>query len=282
MEHAVGIAFPGQGGNWAATVRRLRDRRDHPLVQALREKLGSEPEELDGLDTRHAQPAVYVAGLVGDPIEADLAVGHSMGEITAAAWTGAIEELTGLDLLLTRADLGHRAHTGRPGAMAAVNRWDRNRVERLRREVQFASGEVLDIAVVNSETQIVVSGDVSAVDLAVDLANERGAVARRLPIGGAYHSTLLVGVVPAFRTAVRAAVTADPRVPVVSSTTAEVVDDAEQLVESLVRGLVGTVDWPGTLSALVDRGVSTLIDAGPGDTLLRLGRHLDGPSTVRR
>lgn len=282
MEHAVGIAFPGQGGNWAATVRRLQDRPDHPLVRALREKLGAEPEDLDGLDTRHAQPAVYVAGLVGDPIEADLAVGHSMGEITAAAWTGAIEEPTGLDLLLARADLGHRAHTERPGAMAAVNRWDRNRVEELRREVQNERGGVLDLAVVNSETQIVLSGDRFAIEFAVELANERGAVARRLPIGGAYHSRLLREAIPEFRAAVRAAVTADPRVPIVSCTTATIVDDGEQLVESLVGGLVGTVDWPATLSTLLGRGVATLIDAGPGDTLLRLGRHLDGPSTVRR
>lgn len=284
MNHATAIAFPGQGGNWSATVRRLIDHRDHPLVRALRDRLDRDLQDLDGLDTRHAQPAVFVAGLVTapDPSEAGLAVGHSMGEITAAAWAGAIEPVVGLDLLVTRAELGHRAHTDRPGAMVAVNRWDRLRVEELRRQAQFGSGGTLDVAVVNSESQIVLSGDESAVDLAVDLANGGGAVARRLPIGGAYHSTLMVGLVPAFREAVSSAVTSDPVIPVLSCTTAAVTSGADDLVAAIVGGLVGTVDWPRTVAALRTRFVSTIVDAGPGDTLVRLGRHLEGPPTVGR
>lgn len=281
MRPARGIAFPGQGGNWSATVRRLADHPDHPLVRALRERLRTDPADLDGHDTRHAQPAVYVASLVTAPADADVVVGHSLGEITAATWAGAIDPVTGLDLLVTRAELGHRAHTDRAGAMAAVNRWDRSRVELLRREAQFRSTATLDIAVINSETQIVLSGDSEAVDVAVELANDRGAVARRLPIGGAYHSTLLVGVTAAFGEAVRAAVTADPTVPIVSSTTGEILRDAEAVITALTGALVASVDWPRAMAAVDGTGVTSLIDAGPGDTLVRLGRHVDGPPTIR-
>lgn len=282
MDVMTGIAFPGQGGRWAAVQQQLTGHRDHELVNALVDRLGREPEQLDPDDTRHVQPAVYVAGLVSAPSGADIAVGHSLGEITAAAWAGAIDPPAGIELLIERARLGHAVHVDRPGAMVAVNRWSRHRVEQLRREAQFVSGAVLDLAVVNSPTQMVLSGEVAAVDTAVALANDRGAVARRLPIGGAYHSTLLCGVLDRFEEFVRRIVTNPPRVPLVSSTTTEMVEDTDRLVETLTNALVDPVDWPATMTVLRTHGVDRIIDAGPGDTLIRLGRHLDGPATVQR
>lgn len=275
----LAIAFPGQGGDWHAAVETLERSGDHPLVAALADRLGTDRwAELDGLDTAIAQPVVYVAGLAGpvattaDPASIALAMGHSLGEITAAAWAGAIAPEAGLDLMVARGALGAAGQHDRPGAMAAVNRWGAAEVEWLRRSVAGEGGGVLDVAVVNSATQIVLSGDEALVEAAVVRANEAGAVARRLPIGGAYHSTLMVGAVDAFRARTAAAVTAPPRVPVLSSTLQRTMATVDDLVDGLTRSLVLAVDWPATIAAAAALGVDRALEAGPGDTLTRLAR----------
>jgi [acyl-carrier-protein] S-malonyltransferase len=206
-------------------------------------------------------------------------MGHSLGEITAAAWAGAIDPVAGLDLMVARGALGHAGQAARPGAMAAVNRWGATEVEWLRRTVVGAGAGpvapgagVLDVAVVNSPTQIVLSGDGALVDAAVARANAAGAVARRLPIGGAYHSTLMAGAVDEFRARVAAAVAAPPRVPVLSSTLQRPLATVDDLVEGLTRSLVLAVDWPATIAAAAALGVDRALEAGPGDTLTRLAR----------
>jgi [acyl-carrier-protein] S-malonyltransferase len=269
------IAFPGQGGDWRAAVEILRSQPADPLVLALADRLGTADwDALDGLDTAIAQPVIYVAGLVGPARDTDatLAMGHSLGEITAAAWAGAMAPEAGLDLMVARGALGAAGQAQRPGAMVAINRWHADEVDWLRRTVQAELGGVLDVAVTNSPTQIVLSGDAALVDAALERANDAGAVARRLPIGGAYHSTLMAPAVDGFRLAVRAAVSAAPRVPVLSSTSQRLLDDPDDLVEGLTRSLVLAVDWPATVAAAVATGCTRAIEAGPGDTLSRLAR----------
>lgn len=280
MTGSTAIAFPGQGGDWGAALEVLAGASGHPLVRALADRLGTDRwSSLDGLDTRNAQPVVYVAGLVGPAAahrEATLALGHSLGEITASAWAGAIEPEAGLDLVVARAALGHDADAVRPGAMAAVNRWDRARVELLRRTIQGEAAGVLDVAVVNSPTQIVLSGDAALVAAAVDRANAEGAVARRLPIGGAYHSSLLVPALAGFAERVAAAVTQPPSVPVVSSTLGRALHTVDDLVGGLPASLVLPVDWPATVAAAAALGADRAWEAGPGDTLTRLSRFAPG------
>lgn len=269
------IAFPGQGGDWQAARGVLHEQGGHPLVRALADRLGTDRwDQLDGRDTAVAQPVIYVAGLVGPAhaTDAALAMGHSLGEITAAAWAGAIEPEAGLDLMIVRGALGAAGQAERPGAMVAVNRWPLAEVERLRRRIQAELEGVLDVAVVNSATQIVLAGDAALVESAVEQANAAGAVARLLPIGGAYHSSLMVPALDGFRTAVSAAVTAPPRVPVLSSTLQQFLRTPEELVDGLTRSLVLAVDWPATVAAAAGFGVGRAVEAGPGDTLSRLAR----------
>lgn len=276
MTGALAIAFPGQGGDWGAALATLAERPTHPLVQALAERLGTDRfEELDGLDTRNAQPAIYVAGLVGPAGAASgvtVAVGHSLGEITAAAWAGAIEPEDGLDVVVERGQLGHRFHAERPGAMTAVNRWDEARVEELRAAVVAELGGTLEVAVTNSATQLVLSGDAALVEMATERANAEGAVARLLPIGGAYHSSLLEPALADFRARLATAVVRAPRVPVVSSTLQRPLTTIDELVDGLARSLVLPVHWPRTVDAVVAAGATRALEAGPGDTLRRLAR----------
>lgn len=276
MTSTRAIAFPGQGGDWRAVVARLEQHPSHALVGALAERLGTGAwSSLDGADTAIAQPAIYVAGLVGEVAERTdpvLAMGHSLGELTAAAWAGALDPEGGLDAMVVRGRLGRDLQAARPGAMVAINRWSRPEVEALAAEVCGAGPEVLEVAVVNSPTQIVLSGDLAAIERVGELANERGAVARRLPIGGAYHSSLMEPARERFRDVVRSAVVAEPRVPVLSSTLHAPLRTIDELVEGLAASLVRAVDWPATVAAAVALGASDAIEAGPGDTLARLSR----------
>lgn len=260
---------------------RLSRFEDHPHVRLLFEHLGVAPAALRSDDTRHVQPATYVAGLVAaEASDAALVMGHSLGEITAATWAGAIDVAAGLDLLRRRGELAREAHRERPGAMVAINRWPLDRIEVLRRRAQFRTGGVLDVAVINSPTQIVVSGDLEAIRAITTVANDSGAVARILPIDGAFHSSLLAGSVDRFRETVTAAVTTDPKVPMILGSAARACTTAAELIDLLALGLISTVDWPRAIGLAMAHGVTTLIDAGPGNTITRLGRHLRGPETV--
>jgi [acyl-carrier-protein] S-malonyltransferase len=277
------IGFPGQGGDWKAGLRILAANPDHPLVGSLADAFGTgDWSDLDPLDTRHSQPVVFVSGLVAadaagiGPDQVDAVIGHSLGEVTAACFAGAISRRDALALVQARAELGHAQHDGRPGSMVAIMRLDQVAVEWIRRTAVADRGGVLDVAVTNSATQIVLSGDAATADRAVELAEAAGAVPRRLPIGGAFHSALMLPAVQPFADRIRAVVAADPSVPIVTSTTVTVARRAEELPDLLARSLVLPVDWPAALATLATLGIETTTDIGPGDSLTRLAKHVPG------
>lgn len=276
---AEAMAFPGQGVDPVDLGTVLTDHADHPLVARLADHLGTTAwHELDVADTRVAQPAVYVAGLVQAaatgpaPARCVAAFGHSLGELAAFAFAGAYPADVGLDLVVRRAELGHRAHERRPGRMLVVMRLDAPQVEFVRRTVVAAGHGVLELAVVNGPGQFVLSGDAAAAEAALDVIAAEGGVGRAMPIGGAYHSPLLAGAVPGFADAVHAAVRADPAIPVVSCTTARAIRHRADIPSVLARALVLPVRWEPTLAAVGDLGATSAVDAGPSQTLTNLAR----------
>lgn len=281
------VAFPGQGVDPVAACAVLATHRDHPLVTHLTEVTDGRTtwSPADLADTRVAQPAVVAAGLLQaeaaglDPAGAALAVGHSLGEITALAFAGVLRPTDALDLVAARAALGHAAHQARPGRMVASLKLDGATVEWVRRRAVAEVGGVLDVAVVNGPAQVVLSGDRATADRAGDLIAEAGGVPRRLGIGGAFHSSLLVGAVDAFRARVAALDRSAPIVSIVLSTAPVVVgpgpDDGgtDAVPDLLARALVMPVDWPAALRRVGDRGVASAIDVGPGRTLANVAEH---------
>ena len=235
---------------------------------------------LDQWDTRVSQPVVYTAGLLAlrragvHARDVAATVGHSMGELTAATFAGALDPEAGLDVVCARADLGYRVQELRPGAMAVVFTATGPCLDDLLSRARVGGGE-LGVAVVNGPSQLVVSGDEAAVGRFVELAEPVGVTARRLPIGGPYHSALLAEAVPAYRQRLVAAVTGAPRCPLVASTNTEVLRTAAEVVETLAWSLVRVVDWPQALHTLHALGVEGVVDAGPGSTLVRLQKACD-------
>lgn len=278
---SAALAFPGQGVDPVATVAVLAAHAGHPLVGAVEAVTGGvelTPRAL--ADTRVAQPCVVAAGLLtaAGATPGPVVLGHSLGEISACAQAGVISADAAVRLVALRARVGMRVLDGRPGMMVAVMRLDPAAVEWIRRLAVGRTGGLLDVAVVNSDRQQVLTGDAEAAEALIELAFEAGGKARRLGIGGAFHSPLLAGALDEFETAVAAASPRDPVVPVVCST-GPLITSADQVAPALAASLVRPVHWPAAVGRAVDRGTTSVIDAGPGQTLVNLSAHFTSPPT---
>lgn len=273
---SVALACPGQGVDPRDVARVFERHREHRLVLALAGITERRRwDDADLADTRLAQPAIVCASIVAGSLrrpDACATIGHSLGELAAAALAGAFTAEEALELAVERARLGAACHEQRPGRMLVVMRLDEAGVERLRADAIADCGGALDLAVVNGTGQLVLSGDARTAEHAIGLAAARGAVARPLPIGGAYHSELVADAVEPFRRAL-AAVCRRPEAPVVSCTTAQALVTAESVVDGLAGSLVLPVRWPRAVAAALATGADHLVDVGPGRTLANLANH---------
>lgn len=273
------VAFPGQISDAEVLGRGLRQRAGHPLVRALAEILDHDPVTADFTDTRVAQPCTYTLGLIraweswGEDAPLPLAMGHSLGEITAMAFAGAIDPHEGLRLVRALGEVGHEQYLRRPSALIAVIGLDRDTVELQRRLVVAESGGTLEPSGFNDRRQTVLCGDDGAVEAMVRHVREGVGSARRLPIRGAYHSSLMVDVLPQWTAAIAATRFRPPRLPLLSSVDLQVRTDTASLPELLGRWLVLPVRWHEATEVAARRGVRALWDAGPADVLRRIGRR---------
>jgi [acyl-carrier-protein] S-malonyltransferase len=275
-----GIAFPGQGVKAEALLLALRAHVRHPLVGRLLATFGAaDPGGLDLGDTAVTQPATFAAGIgavdaaFGPDHRPPVVLGHSLGELTAAAYAGFLGTDEGFELAVDRGRLCRDQGRRRPGAMVAIVGADAGELEWLRRGVVAAHGGVLDVAGLNSARQTVLSGTPEAVAAAVRAAEERCLRAEVLPIPGGFHSSLMVDAVPAWRRHLDSADFREGTSPFVSAIDARPHTDPDQVREQLARGLVLPVRWQEAVRAVRELGVPGLVDAGPGTTLLKLGRR---------
>ena len=280
VDSRPGVAFPGQVTQTYKITKALLEHRDHPLVELLLDRLAVyRPESIDLRDTRVAQPCTYVAGLAnaqrvcgGEP-GVPVALGHSLGEITALAFAGAIDPVAGLDLVFELGRVGHEQHRQRPSALVAVMNLDADTVEWLRRLAVAQVGGVLEVSGRNGPDQIVLCGEARPVVAVTALARQAGGLTAKLPIRGAYHCSLMTSVLGRWRTAVAALEWRPPRVPLLSTVDNRWRTGTEGVDELLARWLLLPVRWHEAMLALRRHGIHTLWEAGPGDVLRRLGRR---------
>ena len=264
------MLFPGQGSQ-TADMREQVEAHRPDLLELARTEVSDDLFERAGDGTRWAQPAIFCAALAGyvllkDRYDVDLMAGHSLGEITALVAADAIDPADGLRLVSERGRLMQEAGGG--SMMAVRVREDRAPIE----EVAAQTG--LTIANDNAPDQLVLSGAVDALDEAEELLRERKVRAKRLPVGGAFHSPLMKPAVAPFREVVEQVDFREPRVPVFSCVTAAPFEDVR---EQLVAALTNPVRWTGVMAALQERGASRFVETGPGRVLTGLVRKsLDG------
>ncbi|HKI06289.1 MAG TPA: SDR family NAD(P)-dependent oxidoreductase, partial [Thermoanaerobaculia bacterium] len=269
----IGFLFPGQGapsyldgGAW---------RRRFEGLEAIYEGAGLDPHA-DAVHTAVAQPAIVAHSLAGLwllerlGVRAAVAVGHSLGEITALHWSGALDAPAALRLAAARGKAMAEA-SPEEGAMASLDTDPETAAELL-------EGSEAVIAVYNSPRRTVVSGPAAAVDAAVERARDRGLPATRLRVSHAFHSPLMAAAGPRLAAELAAIALRRPVRPVASTITGALLEGDADLPDLLRRQLTSPVRF--TEAAEAARGHAGLwIEVGPGRALSALaGELLDGPA----
>jgi malonyl CoA-acyl carrier protein transacylase len=263
---ATSVLFPGQGSQVAGMRDQVADARPD-LLEAACELVGDDPFERVDESTRFAQPAILCASLaswsqVAGRLEPVAMAGHSLGELSALAAAGALDERDALELVVLRGALmaASGAASGGGTMLAVVGGTPA-------RAAALAARHGVTVANDNAPDQVVLSGAREDLEGAGNDARAQGLRAIMLDVAGAFHSPQMAAAVEPFRARLAQAELRAPAVPVVSCATAQPFrDPAAELADALVR----PVRWRETMAALAAMGVTTFVDAGPGRVLARL------------
>ena len=271
------VLFPGQGSqtkDMRALVAAVRP----DLLDAAIELIGEDPFPRVEESTRFAQPAILCASLASwtrlrGYVEPIALAGHSLGEFSALAASGAILDHDALRLVVLRGD--HMARSGEAsggGTMLALLNASPDQAAAL------ADRHGVALANDNAPGQVVLSGSPEALE-AVHADAERQDL-RALPLGvaGAFHSPQMQAAVAPFRKALCEVTFHVPDIPVISCSTAAPFADP---VSELAEALVSPVRWRETMTTLDDLGAETYVDTGPGRVLSKLApRCIEGASAI--
>ena len=238
--------------------------------------------------TRNAQPALFAHGaavwaLTKDRLRPHVraAAGHSLGEFTAYHAADAISLPGAAQLVRRRGDLMYETGTSRPGTMAAILGTLTTSIEDICKRASKDAGEVVP-ANFNTDEQIVISGETSGVERAMELAKEAGAKrAIKLPVSGAFHSPLMQPAVVGLTNAIATSAFTDPVYPVYSNVTAEPATTATDAKDLLLRQLTSPVRWSTEVRNMAAQYPGALfVEMGPGNVLTGLmGRLVKGART---
>ena len=271
---------------------------DHPVVrdtlaeasEALGEDIGrlihEGPKEALALTT-NTQPVMLVAGVAawrvwraeGGAMPAVMA-GHSLGEYTAWVAAGAMTLAQAAPLVRFRAAAMQAAVPVGTGAMAAILGMDAERVRAGCAEAQASFGagsaEVVEAVNFNDPAQTVIAGSKAAVEKACEVLKANGAKrALPLPVSAPFHSSLMKPAADQLRDQLAATVLAPALVPVVNNIDVSVETDADRIRDALYRQAFGPVRWVECVQAIKARGVTTLVECGPGKVLAGMTKRID-------
>jgi [acyl-carrier-protein] S-malonyltransferase len=291
------FVFPGQGSQFVGmgqtlaqaspAARQTFEEADACLGFGL-SRLCREGPEAELTDTLNAQPALLtcsVAALralhkkLGDLTPAFVA-GHSLGELSALVAAGAMEFEDGLELVRKRGEVMKAAGERTPGGMAAILNLDAPVMAEVCAEASGLTGGVVQVANDNCPGQVVISGDLAALEKAMELAKSRGARrALKLPVSIASHSPLMQSAVPDFTRAVEAVPFIAPIPPVVGNVRAQPLLDPNDLRVELPAQLVSPVRWTESVRYMLAQGVTTFVELGAKDVLTGLLKRIDPNAT---
>lgn len=290
----IGFVFPGQGSQFVGMASNLvavspaakavLDEADAQLGFALSRLMQDGPAATLE-DTVNAQPAIFVASLAalaaireraaqaGRQITPQVVAGHSLGEFSALAAIGVLSFHDALDLVRERGRLMKEAGDRAPGGMAAVLGLDDDILGAVCADA--AEGQVIVIANANCPGQTVISGEISALERAMDLAKSRGAKrVARLGVSIAAHSPLMADANRQFAERIAAVSLAEPVCPVIANATAQPLTTAAAIRAELMTHMEGPVLWTAAVQQMVALGITALVEPGPGAVLAGLNKRI--------
>jgi [acyl-carrier-protein] S-malonyltransferase len=278
--------FPGQGAQFTGMGLDLYEK--YPLAQKLFEQandiLGFSITDImfEGTaeqlkQTKVTQPAIFLhsvilAKVLGESFNPEMVAGHSLGELSALVANGVLSFEDGLTLVSKRALAMQKACEIAPSTMAAVLGLDDKIVEDTCAEIDG----VVVAANYNCPGQLVISGEVSAVEKACEVLTEKGARrALLLPVGGAFHSPMMEPAREELAAAIEATEFKVPSCAVYQNVTATAVTDPEEIKNNLMVQLTAPVKWTQCIQAMIADGGSEFIEIGPGKVLQGLMRKIN-------
>ena len=283
--------FPGQGAQFSGMGLDLYNENDiaKELFNSANTILRFKITEImfrgsaeDLKQTKVTQPAfflhsVILAKLMGNSFNPDMVAGHSLGEFSALVSSGVITFEDGLKLVSKRAIAMQKACDLQESTMAAVLGLEDSIVEKICEEING----VVVAANYNCPGQLVISGEVSAINKACEKLKENGA--RRalvLPVGGAFHSPLMNPAKEELEKAINNTVFKKPTCPIYQNVTASAVVDESEIKNNLISQLTSPVRWTHTVQQMIADGAKEFIEVGPGKVLQGLVKKINRESEV--
>ena len=293
MGREAGFLFPGQGSQHAGMGRDVYDA--WPQARAVFDEVS----RTAGFDLRAAcfeesgrplestavaQPALLAVELscaevlTRAGVEPAAVAGHSLGEFAAWSICGAMDRGQVAALVAQRGRLMAEAAHERPGSMAAILGLDPQEVTELCQRASRAG--VVTPANFNCPGKVVISGEMAAVQLAVQLAGERGAKGRMLPVAGGFHSPLMARAAERFAPALGEVNALDPGVPVAANATGDWVRSVAAVKAAAAAQMTSPVLWENCVRKLLGAGIRRFYEVGPGNVLAGLVRQIDASAEV--
>ncbi|MFC5558022.1 ACP S-malonyltransferase [Ureibacillus thermophilus] len=286
----IAFIFPGQGsqkvGMGAELVandeacKAFYDRADEALNFKLSNYMLEGPQEELTL-TYHAQPALLTTGvmiaskLMKAGITPDYTAGHSLGEYGSFVIAESLSFEDAVKIVHKRGLYMNEAVPAGQGAMAAILGMEEEPLKEVCAEIT-QGGDLVQLANLNCPGQIVISGTKAGVEKASQLAKERGAKrAIPLDVSGPFHCELMKPAAVQLEKEIEQVAISQPKIPVISNVQAEILEDVESIKKEMVEQVYSPVQWERDVRKMLELGVTTFIECGPGKVLSGLVRKID-------
>jgi [acyl-carrier-protein] S-malonyltransferase len=285
----VAFVFPGQASQYPGMGKELAEM--YPSAKAVFDeadkalgfsisKMCFEGSEEDLKLTANTQPAILTCSIATyrvleeKGLAPDFVAGHSLGEYSALVAAGSLKFADAVRLVRKRGSYMQEAVPAGKGAMAAIMGLSPAVVSDVCKRA--AQGQVCAPANLNSPDQTVISGDADAIKRAVELASQAGAKrATILPVSAPFHSALMMPAQEKLEHDLKKTHFDKLRVPLVTNVDADTIETGEQAREALVRQVTAAVHWEESVRLLIEEGVNTFVEVGPGKVLTGLLRQIE-------
>ena len=279
MKHA--FIFPGKGAQFAGMGKNLYDNKEaaKQLFEDANDILGFRISDImftgsdeDLKQTNITQPAIFIHSIAAfkniESAKPAMVAGHSLGEFSALVANGTLNFADALKLVSIRATAMQKACETNPSTMAAVLGLADEKVEEICQHITNETGEIVVAANYNCPGQLVISGSLAGIEYACARMKEAGAKrALVLPVGGAFHSPLMLSAKNELEAAINSTNFNTPNCAVYQNVIAAAVTDSNKIKQNLIAQLTGPVKWTQCVQAMIADGATNFTECGPGKVL---------------